>query len=106
MSVNSMLHQKATIYTRTGYDKFGRDTSSGGNVVFCRFQNDVKTIIQPNQQVVVQAAVIYFAGDASVNIEDRVVVAGLSYKVFEVNGSVDGRGNQRIIKARVTKWQT
>ncbi len=106
MSLQNLMAQQATIYPKTGYNKFGRDQEAVGTVYRCRFQNQTKTRILPNQQVVQLVGVFYFMGTVNINAEDRIIFNGLSYKAFGVNGSVDGRGTQRLVKVEVTKWQT
>jgi len=107
MSINGMLSQTGVLYPKTGYNKFGRDESgSGGVTVACRFQNQTKTKLVAQGQVVQLLGVVYFKGSVSVNTEDRFVINSLSYKIFSVNGNIDGRGVQRMIKCEVTKWQT
>lgn len=106
MSIVNLLRQSATIYPKSGYNKFGRDQSGAGVAVSCRFQNQTKTKILPNQQVVQLVGIFYFTGDTSINTEDRILFGTSNYKVFSVNGFVDGRGTQRMIKCEVTAWQT
>lgn len=106
MSIANLLRQTATIYTKSGYNKFGRDVSGDGTQVVCRFQNQTKTKLMPNQEVVQLVGVFYFLGTVTINTEDRIVYNSLNYKVFSVNGFVDGRGDQRMIKCEVQKWQT
>lgn len=106
MSITNLLRQSATIYPKAGYNKFGRDTSGTGTAVSCRFQNQTKTRILPNQQVVQLLGIFYFLGSVSINTEDRILFGTTSYKAFSVNGFVDGRGVQKMIKVEVTAWQT
>lgn len=106
MSVQSLLQQSATIYPKSGYNKFGRDQSGSGVTVKCRFQNTTKTKLMPNQQVIILDGIMYFDGSVSINTEDRIVFGGVSYKAFSVNGSINGRGTQKITKVEVQKWQT
>lgn len=107
MSVLSLLNQTGTVYAKSGYNKFGRDTStSPGTLVKCRFQNKTKTINIKEGQTIVLLGIIYLNGDATINTEDRITIGTDSYKVFSVNGAIDGHGNQKLIKVEVTKWQT
>lgn len=106
MGVLHLLQQSATIYPKSGLNKFGRDTSGSGVPVKCRFQNSTKTRLLPTQEVVMLVGIFYFEGSVTINTEDRIVFGGLSYKAFSVNGSIDGRGTQKLIKVEVTKWQT
>lgn len=106
MSIANLLRQSATIYPKSGYNKFGRDVSGSGIPVSCRFENKTKTKTLPNQQVVLLVGNFYFIGTVSINTEDRIVYQGTSYKAFSVNGAVDGRGIQRLLKVEVTAWQT
>lgn len=105
MSIQNLLQQQATIYPKSGYNKYGRDQSGAGTTYYCRFQNTTKTILMPDQQVVLLVGVFYFNGSVSINTEDRITYQGVSYKAFSVNGGIDGRGTQRLIKVQVTKWQ-
>lgn len=102
--LKSLLHQSATVYPKSGYNKYGRDTSGAGTTVKCRFQNDSKTRLLPNQQVVVIDGVVFFDGTVSVNTEDRILIGDISYKAFKVDASLDGRGNQKIIEVEVQRW--
>lgn len=106
MSITNLLRQSATIYPKSSYNKFGRDQSGTGTTVSCRFQNQTKTKILPNQQVVQLLGIFYFTGTTAISTEDRIVYNGTSYKAFSVNGFVDGRGTQRLLKVEVTAWQT
>ncbi len=106
MSITNLLAQTATIYPKSGYNKFGRDTSGAGTLVRCRFQNVTKTKLQPDQSVIVLVGTFYFDGSVTINTEDRILYNSLSYKVFTVNDSVDGRGRTRLIRVDVQKWQT
>lgn len=105
MSMGALLNQPATIFPKSGYNKYGRDQSGSGVAVKCRFQNKTITRILPNQQVVKLDGIVYLDGTVSVNTEDRITFQGQNYKVFSVNGNVDGRGTQKMIKLEVQRWQ-
>lgn len=106
MSIVTLLQQAGTLYPKTGYTKYGRDQSGSGTAVKCRFQNKTKTKILPDKQVIQIVAEAYFDGKVNINTGDRFVINNNSYKVFSVNGNVDARGIQRLIKCELEVWQT
>lgn len=105
MSISMLLRQIGTIYPKIGNNKFGREIRGTAIVVKCRFQNITKTRLIKEGQTVQIIGTVYFSGDTTINIEDRFAFNGNDYKVFSVNGSIDGRGNQRIIRCELQKWQ-
>lgn len=106
MSIQNFLQQTAVIYPKSGRNKFGRDASGSGTSTKCRFQNKTKLIVLANQQPVQLVGIFYFDGAVTINTEDRITYNGVSYKVFSINGNIDGHGIQRMIKVEVEKWQT
>lgn len=106
MTIDSLLNQTVTLYTKTGYDLYGRETKGSAQSVAARFVETTKSRLLPNQQVVTIEAMVFFKSDQAIQINDKVTYGGVNYKV---HGKKVGRGRDgeaHHIECELIKWQT
>lgn len=104
MSINGLLNQTITITTKTGYNEYGRETTSGATSVQSRFQKTTKQKLLANGSLVTIEAICYVPSDTTVAIDDKVTYGGVDYKVYGIYAAVDGAGDTNHLKLELTKW--
>ena len=92
MSINGLLNQTIIITTKTGYDAYGRETTSGNTPIQARFQKKTKQKLLPNGSLITIEAVCYVPADTTVAIDDKITYQSISYKVYGIYAAVDGNG--------------
>lgn len=105
MSINGLLNQTITITSKTGYNAYGRETTSGATSVQARFQKQTKQRLLPNGSLILIEAICYVPSDTTVAIDDKVTFGGVDYKVYGIYTAVDGTGNTNHLKLELTKWR-
>lgn len=111
MSINGLLNQQITITSKTGYDQYGREVTSGATTVLARFQKTNKLKFNPlatgspNATLSVIDAIVYVPNDTVVVIDDKVTYGGVDYKVYGIYTAVDGSGDTHHMKLELTKWK-
>ena len=108
MSLQSLLNQTITLYTRSDYDEFGQERYSTGISYPARFQRVTRTRILPsdqnsNYQTVVIDAIAYINGEVDINVDDKVVYSDENFKVHGRTIQVNGRGNSHHTKVELVK---
>lgn len=105
MSLNGLLNQTITLYTKTSYNRYGREVVGTGTDYKARVQEVSQSKLLPNNQVVLVNLVVYLNPDVSVSINDKITYETVDYKVYSVSKPVDGGGNRHHVKCECTKWQ-
>lgn len=112
MSPNSLFNQRIIITTKTGYDEYGREVTSGAATVKSRFQKIQKLNFNPSQpggnlaSLKTIEAIVYVPSDTIVAIDDKVTYGGIDYKVDGVFDAIDGSGYSNHIRLTLTKWKS
>lgn len=106
MSFLGLLNQECTIYTKSGYNEYGRETVGSGTDSICRLQKTTKRKLLDNGSLALIEAECWLPSDVTVNVDDRVVFGSDSYKVFNKYEAIEGNGGTHHIKLELIKWQT
>jgi hypothetical protein len=105
MSFKSLLRQTVKLYTKSGYNRYGREIVGAGTNYKARVERGTKSKLLPNGEVVNVLATVYLDSSVTINNDDRVTFNSEEYKVFSVKTTVDGQGNTHHLKADLIKWQ-
>jgi hypothetical protein len=105
MSLQGLLNQDITLYLKSSYDAYGRETLGSGTDYRCRFQAVKKNKLLPNGEVATIDAIVYMAGTVDVDVNDKVTYSGVNYKVLGKNTQIDGQGNTNHLKLELVKFQ-
>lgn len=105
MSLTGLLNQTITLYSKTSYNKFGREVVGTGVDYYARVQLVTKSRLLPNGQTVLINLIVYIKPSVTVNINDKVTYDSVDYKVFGVSKPVDGTGTLHHTKLELTRWQ-
>lgn len=105
MSYNSLLNQTVTIYPKTGYTAYGRERLDTSFTVLARLNNKSIIKLTPKGSTVTVDAIMHLPVGTAIANDDQVEFGSVRYKVLEVNPGIDGRGNTRILKVQLVKWQ-
>jgi hypothetical protein len=105
MNPTGLFNQTISLYTRSSYDRYGREVVGEAVSYKARFQEMTKSRLLPNGQVIKIDAVAYVQSDLTVAVNDRVDVGTVKYKIIGKSTAVDGQGNTNHIKLELTKWQ-
>ncbi|MFA5768362.1 MAG: hypothetical protein WC871_02340 [Bacteroidales bacterium] len=106
MSFLGLLNQKLTLYTKTGYDDYGREAVGSGTTVNCRFQKTTIRRLLDNGSLILIEAECWVPPDTTISVDDKVVFGSESYKVFNKYEAITGNGGTHHIKVELIKWQT
>lgn len=85
MSIANLTHQSVILYPPASYSASGREVAGTGVTVTGRIVEKQKSRLLPNAQVQVIDAVFYIDGDATVDINYKLVYNSRNYKVHAVN---------------------
>jgi hypothetical protein len=58
----------------------------------------------PTGQVIQLVAIVYLAGEPTVNVNDKVVYSSHDYKVAGVYTATDGQGNTNNTRLSLVEW--
>lgn len=105
MSLKGLLNQTITVYSKSGYDEYGRETVGSGTNITARVQESTKRRLLADGSLVTIDAIVYCPADTTINTDDRVVYGTENYKVFAKYVAVDGAGNTNHIKVELVKWR-
>lgn len=105
MSINGLLNQTITLASKSGYDKYGRETVATGASIKARFQKTTKQKLAPNGALVTIDAIVYVPSDTTVVVDDKITYGGVDYKVYGIYAAVDGSGGTHHLKLEVIKWK-
>lgn len=105
MSLNGLLNQTITIYSKSGYDAYGRPSVGSGSDVEARFQPKSIRKIQPNGDVLAIDAIAYVNANADVVTDDKISFNSQNYRVLNVYPVPDKFGNVHHHKLELLKWQ-
>lgn len=92
MSVNALMNQTITIASKSGYDGYGRATTSTETTIKARVQQTTKQKFLANGDVILITAIAYVPADTTVEIDDAITVDSREYSVFGKYEAVDGSG--------------
>lgn len=106
MSFLGLLNQTVTIYSKSGYDAYGRETVGSGSGVSARVQKTTKRKLLDNGSLVLIVAECWLPPETTVNVDDRVVFGDDSYKVFNKYEAINDNGGTHHIKLELIKWQS
>jgi hypothetical protein len=105
MSLTDLFNQTITIASKTGYNEYGRETTSGATAIQSRFQKTNKQRLLPNGSMITIVATVYVPSDTVVVVDDKVTYGGNTYKVYGIYTAVDGTGATNHLKLELTKWK-
>lgn len=105
MSFTGLLNQTISLYTRSGYDRYGRESVGSAVEHSARVQEVSKTKLLPNGQTILINLIVFLKSGVTININDKVTYGTTDYKVFSVSKPVDGSGNVHHIEVQCIKWQ-
>lgn len=105
MSINGLFNQPITITSKTGYDSYGREITSGETTLLARFQRTNKQKLLPNGSLITILGVVYVPSDTIVIIDDKLTFGSVDYKVYGIYTAIDGTGDTNHLKLEVTKWK-
>lgn len=95
MPVTTYLNQTASLKAKTGYDKFGKPTTSTGVTFECRLQASNKKMVKVGGEEFLIDAEMWVKPTQTIVLDDVVVFGSDNYKVIRVDtkrgftGSVD-----------------
>lgn len=92
MSVNGLMNQTITIASKSGFDGYGRVTTSTGATIKARVQQTTKQKFLANGDVILITALAYVPADTTVEINDVITVGDREYSVYGKYEAVDGGG--------------
>jgi hypothetical protein len=104
MSYSSLLNQTISLYTRSGYDRYGRETVGGAVTHKARVEEVSKSRLLPNGQAILINLIVFLKSSVSIEINDRVTYSGKDYKVFGVEKPIDRRLHH--VEVECIKWQS
>jgi hypothetical protein len=105
MSIAALLNQTITIYIKSSCDEYGREVVGTGTDTRARVQRTNNNVIGPTGSVVTIEVLLYVGPDVVLNVDDRVTISGVDYKVFAKHAAIDGQGRTDHIKLELTKWK-
>lgn len=105
MSAVSLMNQRITVATRTGYDGEGAEVFGGNTVVQARVQQTSRRKLLPNGSVITIDAIVYVPPETTIETNDKVTYSSVAYKVLSKYTAVDGSGNADHLKLELVKWQ-
>lgn len=105
MSLTGLLNQTVSLYTRTSYDRYGREVVGSSVDYYGRVQEVSKSKLLPNGQTIIISLIVYIKPTVSININDKITYNSVNYKVFSVTKPVDGSGVLHHIKLECTRWE-
>lgn len=106
MSISGLLNQKVTVYNKTGYNRYGRETVGSAGYVYARMQVGKKSKLLPNGQVQTVEAIAFVLPDTTIAVNDKVTYDSIDYKVADVSKMVDDTGTVNHLELSLIKWQT
>lgn len=106
MSISGLLNQKVTVYNKTGYNRYGRETVGNAGYVYARMQVGKKSKLLPNGQVQTVEAIAFVLPDTTIAVNDKVTYDSIDYKVADVSKMVDDTGTVHHLELSLIKWQT
>lgn len=105
MTVIDMMNQTITLYSRSGYDKWGKLTLGSGVAHKARVQEGTRNEFLPTGQVINIVITAYIAPSVTIEVNDKVTYSSTDYKVYKKYVTVDGGGTANHIKLELIKWQ-
>jgi plastocyanin len=104
MSLASLLRQSTTLYNRSGYDRYGKETVGAGTTIKARVQIVSKPRIMPDGTSYVITAIIYYPSDTTINEGDKITYGANNYRVHGISLPTDGVGQTNHKKIECTNW--
>jgi len=105
MAITGFFNQTLSFYARSSYNAYGREVVGTAVEVLGRVQETSKRILLPNGSMITIDAIAYIPADTTVNIDDRVDVGSIKYKVVDKYVARDGLGTAHHIKLNLIKWR-
>ena len=104
MSFAGLLNQTITIYPKTGYDAYGRESVGTGVSVKSRFQATTRRRLLPDGSLITIVGIVYVPSDTAVETDYRIDYLSENYKVYGKYLAIDGEGTTHHIKLELVKW--
>lgn len=105
MSLLGLLNQTITIYSKTGYNRQGRETVGSGTSVSARVQPTTKRRLLDNGSIQLIDLIAYVPSTTTVATDDRVDFSSNKFKVFSRYEAIDGNGQTNHIKLELIRWR-
>ena len=105
MALTDLFNQTITIASKTGYNEYGRETTSGATAIQSRFQKTTKQKLLPNGSLITIEATVYVPAATVVVVDDKVTYGGVDYKVYGIYAATDGAGATNHLKLELVKWK-
>lgn len=105
MSLTGLLNQTISLYSKSGYDRYGRETVGSSTDYYARAEQVSKSKLLPNGQMINVSLIVYIKPSVTININDKITYDSVDYKVFSVSKPVDGSGVLHHTKLECIKWQ-
>ena len=85
--ITEYLKDEAIIYNRAGRDGYGAPEFSAGTVVSTRYEliNKLRYQETPPSDKIIADVKAFFEPDVTIANDDKVVIAGVNYKVVDVS---------------------
>lgn len=99
------MNQTVTLYSKSSYNRYGREQVGSGTDYKCRAEEVSKARLTPTGEQVMINLILYMDSTVSVSIDDRATYNSEEYKVFSVKKPIDGSGNTHHLKLELIKWQ-
>lgn len=105
MSLEGLLNQTITIYSKSSYNAQGREVVGSGTDVDARVQETTKRKMLPSGSLITIDIIAYVGASTTVETDDRVDYNGGKFKVHGKYNAVGGNGAVDHIKLELIKWR-
>lgn len=109
MLPNHLFNQTITLYNRSAYDGYGKESYGSGSSQKARIQLTSKPTyeysvegIDATQYII--SAIMYLKSTVTVTEGDKITFGSNNYRVHSVKPAIDGEGNTNHIRVDCTKW--
>ena len=105
MSFQSLLNQSITISNKSGYDRYGKETTTGNTVVSARVEVKNQVKLLGNGETYVVNAIAFLPSTTTVNIDDKISYNGVDYKVLNKELVKQANGTTHHLELELRLWQ-
>jgi hypothetical protein len=102
--IKGLLNQTITIYSKTGFDAYGRESVGTATTAKGRMEVGNKNYLKPNGETVTIDAILFLGADVTISIDDKVNFNSVNYKVTYLNKIVGGSGSTDHLELALQQW--